>query len=229
MIKFKVFIVGLLLIVLWNCSDKKEQKTIEKTTKFQLKVTVPNGIQKAYLAKIGYAKPIIIDSCVVKNGICHFKGTVFQPEKAIILLDNQPSFPFILENANFEVVIDKNNLKNGRITHSLLNDEYTKIQQKSAIILQKMTPLYYELQEKRLKNNSQKLEEISTKIKAIKTSFLECNMNFIEQNSHSYSSLFVLKDLLNTAFIDTSAFLKETKKLSKNIQQHPVIKEINLK
>ncbi len=110
-----------------------------------------------------------------------------------------------------------------------MNNEYTQIQQKSAVILKKMTPLYYELQEKRLKNNSQKLQEISAKIKAIKTSFLEYNMNFIEQNPNSYCSLFVLKELLNTTLIDTTTFLKETKKLSKNIQQHPMIKEISLK
>ncbi len=229
MVNFRTFIIGFLLVVFWSCSEKKAQKTIEQTTKFQLKVTVPNGVQKAYLAKMGYAKPIIMDSCIVKNGNCHFEGVISHPEKAVILLDNQPSFPFILESANFEVVIDKNNLKKGIITHSLLNNEYTQIQQKSAVILKKMTPLYYELQEKRLKNNSQKLEEISAKIKAIKTSFLEYNMNFIEQNPNSYCSLFVLKELLNTTLIDTATFLKETKKLSKNIQQHPMIKQINLR
>ncbi len=202
---------------------------MKQKANFQLKITVPKGIEEVFLAKMDYAKPIIIDSSFVGNGVCTFKGVVNQPEKAVVLLGEKSSFPFILENTDFEIIFDKNDVESAQINHSELNNMYSQHRQKATEILAKMTPLYYQFQEKRLQNESEKLLEISSKIKAIKTSFLEYNTNFVQQHPSSYSSLFILKDLLNTAFIDTTTFLKETKKLSKKIQQHPIIKEIENK
>ncbi len=218
----------LLSFILWSCTNKQKEKSNHTSKGFELKVTTSDEIEEIYLAKIAYSKLIIIDTSKVKQGVHIFKGTVSQPEQVAILSNNAHSFssPFILENTSFEIQFNGNHLSNEVITNSPLNAEYADFRKGSKDILQKMTPLYYQLQEKRLQDNSKNLQEISSKIKAIKTHFFDYSMGFIHKNPNSYTSLFVLKDLLKMTFIDTSYFLTETKKLSKKIQKHPNIKEV---
>ncbi len=218
----------LLSFALWSCTNQQKEKSNHTSKGFELKVTTPNEVKEIYLAKIAYSKLIIIDTSKVKQGIHIFKGMVSQPEQVAILSNNKHtvSHPFILENTSFEIQFNGNHLSDEVITNSPLNTEYADFKKGSKDILQKMTPLYYQLQEKRLQDNSKNLQEISSKIKVIKNRFFDYSMGFIHKNPNSYNSLFVLKDLLKMTFIDTSFFLKETKKLSKKIQQHPNIKEI---
>lgn len=217
-----------IIILAYGCTGKSKNINIEKGN-YALHITISDTTtQKAYLTTIIAEKLTIIDTAEIHNGNGIFKGNISHPEKATILFNQQTkhSFLFLLEPADFSITFTSNDFSTGNISHSPVNIDYAKFKKKSRSTAHKITSIYYDLQEARLQNNSNRLIKITSEIESLKKDLLAYGMHFLEKKPTSYASYFILKDLLETSLIDSTSFLKYSKKLSSKIQQHPNIKYI---
>lgn len=211
----------LLFILSVGCSQKTDTSKIQTTENKVYTISVLSKyhkVQEMFLCDVVKGKLRVIDTAKVSDGSCIFTGSVDSPKRVALYFDyNSSHNPFVLLLANEKIRIEVNeeDFLNSVIKNSHINSIYSKYQTESSKILQKITPLYYRLQQARLQNNVEELQEVNRKIITIGNNFLEYSFKFIEEQSNSQASVFVLEDLLRTSQIDSLTFFKKYKRLKK--------------
>jgi len=221
-------LLGILLVII-SCNKivtKTEQPSIENTSiskGFKLHGSLkPFFTNKVYLNKIIENSIYQIDSAEVINNDFTFKGTVEFPERFGLTFENYSSTTIIvIENTQFDVVLNSSSLNDPIITGSKLNNKLYEYKNQSKNIFKKIDYLFPIFQKARLENDVQKLNEIQMEMKKIENEFTEFSFNFIIQNKESYIAAMILRDQLKSTTIDTLKIKETYQKLSSDIKNSP--------
>jgi len=210
---FLLVIFSLILVSCKKNDSQEKQQNISIPTDikgFKLKGNLENFYpKKVFLNKIIENSIYPIDSSKVINNTFTFKGIVEFPERfALTFRDYSSVVIFILENTNFELIINTDQINDPIIKGSKLNKELTEYKTKSKQIFKKIDYLFPQFQKARL-------------VKSIEKEFINFSFNYILQNKNSYIAAMILRDQLKSTTIDTLKIKKTYQALSSNVKKSP--------
>lgn len=187
-----------------------------------------NGTLKSFLSDKVYLYKIIendikpVDSAKIENNNFIFKGSVDYPERFALTFENSSSATIlIIENTNFEILLDPSQPNEPIIKGSALNAKLEEYKLASKNIFKKIDYLFPKFQKARLENDVENLDEIGKELKKIETEFTDFSFDFVKKNSDSYVGAMILSDQLKSATIDTIRIRNAFKKLSEAVKKSP--------
>lgn len=129
----KILLLLSVTAVMISCNKSDGEFTIEGTaTGFE------NGqaiiLQKADTATVGKMNPI--DTVKIENGKFEFKGVITEPEVSGLILEGKGNIDLILESGKIVVNLDKDTLRNSKVSGTYSNDELVKYK-KDIVVMQK--------------------------------------------------------------------------------------------
>lgn len=222
----KIVIACLFSLFIFSCNNPKsqsEKETVSKKNGFVLQGTLKSAVSdKVYLSKIIENDLQPVDSAKIENNNFTFQGIVEYPERFMLSFENSSAAViFIVENKNFEILIDPNQLDEPVIKGSELNTKLLEYKLASKNIFKKIDYLFPRFQKARLENDVKKLAEVGNELKKIETEFTDFSYNFIKNNSDSYVAAMVLSDQLKSATVDTLRISNTFKLLSEEVKKSP--------
>lgn len=223
---FLLVIFSLILLSCKKYDSQEKQPTVSiptDTKGFELKGSLENFYpKKVYLNKIIENSLYPIDSSKVTNNTFNFKGMVEFPERfALTFQDFSSVVLLIIENTNFEIFLNSNQLNEPLIKGSKLNDKLSEYKTKSKQLFKKIDYLFPQFQKARLENDAKELHEIRIKMKSIEKEFINFSFDYILQNKNSYIAPIILRDQLKSTTIDTLRIKRTYQNLSNEIKNSP--------
>ncbi|MDO9594513.1 MAG: DUF4369 domain-containing protein [Lutibacter sp.] len=190
---------------------------------FVLQGTLKSALSdKVYLSKITGNDIQPVDSAKVENNNFVFQGIVEHPERFFLSFENSSTAViFIVENTNFEIFIDPDQMEEPVIKGSELNTKLFEYKLASKKIFKKIDYLFPKFQKARLENDVKKLDEVGNELKQIESEFTDFSYNFIKNNSDSYVAAMVLSDQLKSSTVDTLRITNAYKLLSEEVKKSP--------
>lgn len=189
---------------------------------------VLHGTLKSFLSDKVYLNKIIandiqpVDSAKIENNQFVFQGIVDYPERFILSFENSSTAViFIVENTNFDILLDPDQIEEPVIKGSELNNKLNEYKLASKNIFKKIDYLFPRFQKARLENDVKKLDEIGNELKNIETEFTDYSFNFVKNNNDSYISAMVLSDQLKASTVDTARISNAYKLLSSEVKKSP--------
>lgn len=222
----KIVIASLLNLFIFSCNNPKSQ--LEKATDANKNGFVLKGTLKSFLSDKAYLSKIIgndiqsVDSAKIENNNFVFQGIVDYPERFILSFENSSAAAIlIVENTNFEIFLDPDQIEEPVIKGSELNTKLYEYKLASKNIFKKIDYLFTKFQKARLENDVKKLDEVGNELKKIEMEFTDFSFNFVKNNSDSYVSAMVLSDQLKTSTVDTIRISNAYKLLSEKVKKSP--------
>ncbi|MDO9037998.1 MAG: DUF4369 domain-containing protein [Lutibacter sp.] len=190
---------------------------------FVLKGTLKSALSdKVYLSKITGNDIHPVDSAKIENNNFVFQGIVEHPERFFLSFENSSTAViFIVENTNFEIFIDPDQMEEPVIKGSELNTKLLEYKLASKKIFKKIDYLFPKFQKARLENDVKKLDKVGNELKQIESEFTDFSYNFIKNNSDSYIAAMVLNDQLKSTTVDTLRITNAYKLLSEEVKKSP--------
>ncbi|MDP3358047.1 MAG: DUF4369 domain-containing protein [Lutibacter sp.] len=190
---------------------------------FVLQGTLKSALSdKVYLSKITGNDIHPVDSAKIENNNFVFQGIVEHPERFFLSFENSSTAViFIVENTNFEIFIDPDQMEEPVIKGSELNTKLLEYKLASKKIFKKIDYLFPKFQKARLENDVKKLDEVGNELKQIESEFTDFSYNFIKNNSDSYVAAMVLSDQLKSTTVDTLRISNAYKLLSEEVKKSP--------
>ncbi|WP_372793085.1 DUF4369 domain-containing protein [Lutibacter sp.] len=228
------FLLGIFCIIIYSCKKNVSQIDLPNISKastlngFEIKGTLENFYpEKVYLNKIIEDSFYKIDSAQIQNNNFSFIGIVEFPERFAITFENYSSITlFIIENTQFEIIINSETINDPIIIGSSLNNKLFEYKVEAKTIFKKIDYLFPKFQKARLENDVDKLAEISEEMKKIEKEFTNFSNNYILQNKESYIAAMILRDQIKSTTIDTLQIKKTYDILSSEIKKSPDAKII---
>ena len=222
----KIITVCLLSVFIFSCNNPTSQLKKEKDSKkngFVLKGTLKSFLSdKVYLSKIIGNDIQSVDSAKIENNNFVFQGIVDYPERFMLSFENSSAAAIlIVENTNFEIFLDPDQIEEPVIKGSELNVKLYDYKLSSKNIFKKIDYLFPRFQKARLENDVKNLDEIGNELKKIETEFTDYSFNFVKNNSDSYVSAMVLSDQLKASTVDTIRISNAYKLLSEKVKKSP--------
>lgn len=222
----KILIACLFSLIIFSCKNSKSQ--LEKETDSIKSGFVLQGTLKSYLSDKVYLNQIIendiqpIDSAKIENNNFVFQGIVDYPERFILTFENSSAgVIFIVENTNFTIFLDPDQIDEPVIKGSELNTKLYDYKLASKNIFKKIDYLFPRFQKARLENDVKKLAEVGNELKKIEMEFTDFSFNFVKNNKDSYVSAMVLSDQLKSSTVDTARISNAYKLLSEEVKKSP--------
>lgn len=222
----KIVATCLFSLFIFSCNNPKspsEKETKANKNGFVLQGTLKSDLSdKVYLSKIIEKNFQAVDSAKVENNHFVFQGIVDYPERFILSFENSSAAAvLIVENTNFEIILDPDQIEEPVIKGSELNTILYEYKLASKNIFKKIDYLFPKFQKARLENDVKKLDEVGNELKKIEMEFTDFSFNFVKNNSDSYVSAMVLSDQLKSSTIDTTRISNAYKLLSKKVKKSP--------
>ena len=225
----RYFLFGMLFSILVSCKENISDVQKANKTKFQ----ISNGFvlkghlenfypKKVYLNKIFEQHLYQVDSSNTLDNKFIFIGTVDFPERYALTFENYSSIALvIIENAQFEVIVNGNAINEPIIRGSALNSKLSEYKTKAKGIFKKIDFLFPKFQKARLENDVEKLHDIELKMNEIEQTFTQFSNDFIVQNRNSFVASMILRDQLKSTQIDTLQVKKSYELLSSEVKNSP--------
>ncbi|TRX16326.1 DUF4369 domain-containing protein [Flavobacterium franklandianum] len=181
---------------------------------------------------------IPIDTVKVENGKFEITGKATEPAFHLLQVEGvQGKFPFILENGDITIVINKDSINKSKVSGTYNNDEFVKFNeeliavQKGVMDFQKKnTPIMTQAQQTNDTATINKLmKEYSTLQEGVNTESKKKYNDYAETHSKSFISVLILQGMSNDPTIDVKKVEKIYSSLDESLKTSKPGKAIELK
>lgn len=224
----KLVSFGLLAILLASCK-KDGEYTIEGSVK---------GLKtgKVYLERQDEAMGFVpVDTVDMVDGKFNIKGIAEGPEMYFVQIEKvQGKVPFILEEGQIGMEVDKDSLFKSKISGTYSNDEFFKFQTESNKIQKKSQKAVMEFQMKNMnlmneaqqKNDTAVINSLRKEYKALQKEMTDYMFTYPEKHPKSYISLLIVQSMVgNPEFTDVKTE-KLFNSLDKELKESKVGKKV---
>lgn len=165
-----------------------------------------------------------VDTVKIEEGKFTFTGSAKEPEIHLIQVETvQGKMPFVLENGDIEVVVNKDSIQNSKATGTYNNDEFTKFNTdiaKSQKAIQKkimdfQTKNMQKMQLARQSNDTAVINQLMAEYQAIQKEAATIYLNFAENHPKALISALIIDSMLN----DPEADFAKMKKIYTNFDE----------
>lgn len=185
------------------------EKIVKAKNKYTIKgiVTGFNEPIKIYISQQNEFGLIKIDSTDLRNNEFIFTGSTSEMELSFIEIGNTQEFviPFILENGEIKVTLDKTNPENAKVIGTKNNDylaDYNNVSNK----IQREIRDFQEQNSEKMMNaqqnqDKQTIDDLMAEYQKISSKLVDHNIDLIKKNKDAYISLLILEQLMNSQSI----------------------------
>lgn len=170
--------------------------------------------------------PVSKDTVKVVNGKFEFKGKFEEgPEIGFILLEsvNNGMIPFILENGEINITIDKDTIQKSKVSGTNNNDKFQEYNDGSNIIYKKMVAFQKANQQKFME--AQKANDIATMNSLRQESMVfqkdmdKFSETFVEKNPNAFLSALLLENFIGRQTLEATKIEKLYNALASDIKK----------
>lgn len=171
-------------LIVFSCSQKPSYVV-------DLELDGAKGI--AYLTQRIKGDWVKLDSVIIENGSCQFKGVALNPEIYYVSFsEKKDKIPFFIENSKIIIKAHFDTLSNAKISGSATHDEYKAIQDKINILDAEGTEVYKKSKEFAKNGDKAKADSLMLVAENIFNSIDNEQKNYIKANPASFVSPYLL-------------------------------------
>ncbi|MBO3098931.1 TlpA disulfide reductase family protein [Gelidibacter pelagius] len=194
----RVLSLLIVCIVLTSCKSDPQVET----DSYVISGTAPgvyNGV-RAYLKTVdNQQREIIKDSSIVVDEKFVFKGEINSPQLWYLTMNSVVGrLPIIIENREFTISVNPDNLGNSTISGSKSNDALTTYMHKAQELTNKRNALIAENRALATAEDKSENARIATEIRDINQELTNYPTNFISEHPDNYFSLVLMESLIAT-------------------------------
>lgn len=199
---YKYILFSLVGLALFSCKPENKDS-------YAINVTV-DSIANGKLAKLIYLEgrmPVTKDSAVVTSGKINFTGKIDTPEMYYLAIDGiRGNLPFIIENADFEIEINKDTLFASEVSGGKENDLFIEYREYQKNLVKANQEYGVTFREARMKNDSVTMELMRKKYDSLMTISKNNDVEFIKKHSdYAVSALLFEQLYMNKAIEEEKA------------------------
>lgn len=170
-----------------------------------------------------------LDTVKVENGKFEIKGKITEPAFHTILLESVPGkapygkIPFILENGEITIAIDKDSIQKSKVSGTYSNDEYVKFNEDIKVVQKKL--MDFQTQNMQAMNTAQQTKDTAV-INKLMQGFSKLQQevgeaskakytSYAETHPKSYISVLIVQGMVN----DPSADTKKTETIYNSLDE----------
>lgn len=170
--------------------------------------------------------PVSKDTVKVANGKFEFKGKFEEgPEIGFIVLEsvNNGMIPFILENGEINIIIDKDTIQKSKVSGTNNNDKFQEYNDGSNVIYKKMVAFQKANQQKFME--AQKANDITTMNSLRQESMVfqkdmdKFSETFVEKNPNAFLSALLLENFIGRQTLEATKIEKLYNALASDIKK----------
>lgn len=195
---YKYILFSLVGLALFSCKPENKDS-------FVINVTV-DSIANGKLAKLIYLEgrmPVTKDSAIVTSGKINFSGKIDSPEMYYLAIDGlRGNLPFIIENADFEIEVNKDTLFASKVSGGLENDLFIEYRDYQKSLVKANQEYGQTFREARMANDSATMELMRKKYDSLMTLSKENDVEFIKKHNNNAVSALLFEQLYNNKAID---------------------------
>jgi len=160
---------------------------------YKVKVKLASAQGNAYLSQRIKGDWVKLDSAVIKNGECQFKGYVKNPDIYYLSVSKrQEKLLFFIENSVISIVGVVDSLTSAKVSGSFVHDEYQVIQNKMDELDKKGMVLYEQSKEAEKAGVKVKADSLMTLADNIFNSIDDLQKDFVKTHPTSWVSPYLL-------------------------------------
>lgn len=164
-----------------------------------------------------------LDTVKIENGKFIFKGAVTEPSLHFIAIDStENQIPFILEEGNITVAVNKDTIFKSIVGGTYSNDQlvaYSKETEKIQKKVQKFQEVNREkLQQAQISADTVTMNALMKEYKTFQDQFKDVSLKHVEDHPKSYISLFFIKQFLNDPSFDMARATKMYENLDPSLK-----------
>ncbi|ESU25001.1 putative lipoprotein/thioredoxin [Flavobacterium enshiense DK69] len=185
---------------------------------------IENG-KMAILQIQNEAGPVSKDTVKIENGKFEFKGEFKEgPEIGFLVIDGLNNMvPFILENGEIDITVDKDTVQKSKIGGTANNDKFQEYNDGSNVIFKKMIAFRKANQQKFM--DAQKAKDTAVMNSLSKQNFgFQKDMDkfseeFVEKNPTTFLSVLLLENFIGRQTLETDKIVKLYNALSTDVKK----------
>ncbi len=179
--------------------------------------------QKVFLQVQGENEMMAKDTVEVKNGKFEIKGAFESLEIAIVTLEGNNPIPFIMENGNITIKVNKDTIQNSTVGGTPENDLFQDYSSKTKVIYKKITDFQSSKQQEFMSaqaaNDTATMNGLMNQLKTMQDELVVLAKDVIAKNDDKYLSALLLENNLATQTITAEEAKTYFEKFTDKIKQ----------
>ena len=227
----KIVLVLALVVVILSCNKAGDNEYIVTGTIKGIEngKTVTLEVQDQVT---GQLKPI--DTVKIENGKFTFIGSAKEPEMHLIQVEKvEGKIPFILENGDIDMVINKDSISITKVTGTYNNDELTSYKENGMKIQKKMMKFQKDnmakMTEAQQKNDTVIMNSLRKEYSKFQEEFATQSEEYLNTHPKAFISALIIEGMFNQMIPDVSKIKKYYTALDKSIKDTKHGKNIKTK
>jgi peroxiredoxin len=169
----------------------------------------------------GQLKPI--DTVKLEKGKFTFKGNAKEPDMHLISIETvQGKIPFILENGDIEMIINKDSINITKVTGTYNNEELNSYKDKGAAIQKKMMKFQKDntaiMQEAQQKQDTVAMNKLRKEYSKFQEEFATQSENYVNTHPKAFISALIIEGMFNQMTPDIAKITKYYNGLDKSVK-----------
>ena len=191
----RFFIALLTTLSLLSCSETKPET-------YQINAKAPgiyNGMRAYLKVKDTRGRSMNKDTAIVLDETFSFKGTRKEPTLEYLHINGyEGSLPLIVENANIDILINKDSLHKSKVSGSPINDDLRVYLDQENKLSKKLKDYIRLMQEARRNQDTAQMKLLSKDYTDINKDFNSFAISYIDGHEDSFVSAIMLHDALRS-------------------------------
>ncbi len=215
----KILLVLSVVAVLFSCNKAGENEYIVTGTIKGIAEgkTVTLEVQD----ETGQLKPV--DTVKVEKGKFVLKGSAKEPEMNFMQVEGvQGKVPFILENGDIEVVINKDSIENSKVTGTYNNEELSSYKAKGMAIQKKMIKFQQDnmakMNDAQQKKDSVVINVLRKEYNKFQEEFMKQSDDYLKTHNKAFISVLIIEGMFNQMAPDVAKIKKLYGGLDKSLK-----------
>ncbi len=164
-----------------------------KSPSYQVNVKLASAEGTAYLSQRVKGEWVMLDSAVIENGECQFKGVAKNPDVWYLSVSKRKDkLPFFIENSVISINGVVDSLASAKVEGSVVHDEYQAVQNKMEELDKQGMELFGQSKEAEKAGSKTKADSLMALAENIFSSIDDLQKDFIKTNPASYISPYLL-------------------------------------
>ena len=175
-----------------------------------------------------------IDTVKIESGKFTFKGTAKEPEMYLIQVEEvQGKIPFILENGDIEMTVNKDSINIAKVSGTYNNDELTSYKEAGMKIQKKMMKFQQDntakMNEAQQKKDTVVMNRLREEYGAFEREFIKQSDDYVATHPKSFIATLIIQGMLNSMNLDLKKVTKYYNALDQSLKDTKPGKSIKTK
>ncbi|HPW98194.1 MAG TPA: DUF4369 domain-containing protein, partial [Flavobacterium sp.] len=172
-----------------------------------------------------------VDTVKIENGKFVFKGSAKEPELYLVQVEKvQGKVPFILENGDIEMTINKDSVAITKVSGTYNNDELTSYKENGMKIQKKMMKFQEDnmakMNQAQQKNDTVVMNSLRNEFKALRAESTNYMNNYPKEHPKSFISVLLVENMLNNPDVKVADAEKIFNSLEESLRKSAAGKKV---